>query len=386
MNKLTLFIRAFQDVLTFNALPQKERTIVFYSEDNASWLHFETIIEELTHTHKKQICYLTSSPNDPIFKMNNPRIKPFFVGMGAMRTYMFSSLKAKIMILTMPDIETFHIKRSQVFDVHYVYIFHSMFSVHSYLRKGAVDHYDSVFCVGPHHNQEIRATEKVYALPEKKLINFGYIRLDTLLKESKNRREEFRKADHTKKRILVAPSFGQHSLLENHGQKIVEVLLKAGYHVTVRPHPVTQKKSPQILKALTSQFGSHPDFVMETEIRSYESLHNAHCMICDWSGVSWEYAFGLERPVLFIDVPKKVNNPDFGDIDIVPLEIPIRNDIGKVIAPDNLEVMPKVIEELYRDYDDFAHKIQKIREATIYNIGFSGKVGAEYIAGLAEDS
>ena len=33
-------------------------------------------------------------------------------------------------------------------------------------------------------------------------------------------------------------------------------------------------------------------------------------MVSDWSGVAMEFAFGLERPVLFIDVPRKTNNPE----------------------------------------------------------------------------
>ena len=33
-----------------------------------------------------------------------------------------------------------------------------MFSIHSYLRKGAIDNYDTIFCVGQHHVDEIRET------------------------------------------------------------------------------------------------------------------------------------------------------------------------------------------------------------------------------------
>ena len=39
--------------------------------------------------------------------------------------------------MDMPDLEKFHIKRSKVYPVHYIYVFHSMFSIQSYLREGA---------------------------------------------------------------------------------------------------------------------------------------------------------------------------------------------------------------------------------------------------------
>ena len=97
-----------------------------------------------------------------------------------------SPLKAKILVTDMPDLGKFHIKRSSEYPVHYIYLFHSMFSVHSYLRKGAVDNYDTIFCVGPHQIKEIREAEKVYGLKPKKLINYGYGRLDTLLEKKKD--------------------------------------------------------------------------------------------------------------------------------------------------------------------------------------------------------
>ena len=32
-------------------------------------------------------------------------------------------------------------------------------------------------------------------------------------------------------------------------------------------------------------------------------------MVSDWSGAALEYSFGLKKPVIFLDLPKKVNNP-----------------------------------------------------------------------------
>ena len=61
-----------------------------------------------------------------------------------------------------------------------------MFSVHSYLKKGAIDNYDTIFCVGQHHVDEIREIEKVCGLKPKILINYGFGRLDTLLQEKEN--------------------------------------------------------------------------------------------------------------------------------------------------------------------------------------------------------
>ena len=47
-------------------------------------------------------------------------------------------------------------------------------------------------------------------------------------------------------------------------------------------------------------------------------------MISDWSGISMEYAFTFERSVIFIDVPKKILNPNADDLPLEPIEISIR--------------------------------------------------------------
>ena len=126
----------------FNKLDLDERSIVFYSEDISSFVHFEQIIHELTEKMGYQICYVTSAKDDPILAGQNKKIKVFYIGLGAIRTKFFMELKAKVFVMTMPSLETYFIKRSKVYPVHYVYVFHSIVSTHTIYRKGAFDHFD----------------------------------------------------------------------------------------------------------------------------------------------------------------------------------------------------------------------------------------------------
>ena len=151
-----------KELRKFESLSDDERSIVFYSENKASMNHFKSLIFELTEKLNLNICLITSVKDDPILTKKSDKIKSFYIGDGTIRTKFFLTLKAKILIMDMPDLETFHIKRSKVFPVHYIYLFHSVFSIHSYLRKGAIDNYDTIFCVGPHHVNEIKETEKIY--------------------------------------------------------------------------------------------------------------------------------------------------------------------------------------------------------------------------------
>lgn len=372
----------WNELKKFELLKPEERSIVFYGENTASMGHFKPIINELTNNFGKEICYVASDPNDPILKTQNNKIKTFYIGQGTARTKFFITLKADILVMDMPDLETFHIKRSKVYPVHYVYVFHSIFSVHSYLRKGAIDHFDTIFCVGPHHIKEIRETESVYGLKEKNLVEYGYGRLDTLMEEYSQIRQQ--NIPNEKIHVLIAPSYGVDNVLANCGLEMIKILLDSGFQVTTRPHPVTLQKSPAIIKKIEEAFIKNPNFILERDISSYGSFRHSDCMISDWSGVSLEYAFSLERPVIFIDVPKKVNNPNVDDIQSKPIEIDIRNKIGTVIPPIQLHVIPEKIKSLLQNFNDLKKQIQEIREQTVFNIGNAGKVGAIHLLQILE--
>ena len=369
------FGQEWKELKKFEQLSLKERSIVFYAENKASMNHFRTLIHELTIVKNIQICYVTSIKNDPIFNIENKNILSFFIGEGTVRTKFFLTLNAKILIMDMPDLETYHIKRSKIYPVHYIYIFHSMFSIHSYLRKGAVDNYDTIFCVGQHHENEIRETEKVFQLKPKKLVKYGFGRLDTLLEERVKFPENKLNNNNL---ILITPSYGKNNLLQMCGIKLLEILLKENFNVLLRPHFRIFKESPELIKEIIRKFGNDSNFTLEEGVIIPEKFHNSKCLISDWSGISMEYAFTFQRPVIFIDVPKKILNPDFSDISIIPLETSIREKIGHVISPEKINKIPDLIKNMKND-DSIKNKITEIRSKTVYNVGKSAKIGAETI-------
>ena len=108
-------------------------------------------------------------------------------------------------------------------------------------------------------------------------------------------------------------------------------------------------------------------------------------MITDWSGSALEFAFGFEKPILFVDVPKKINNPEYEKIDLVPIEVSIREKIGKIISPTRLESLPKELENLILQTDKFQKQIVDIRNEMIFNIKKSKKYGAETIIKLLDE-
>ena len=377
-----LFGKEWKELKSFENLSESQRSIIFYAENEASINHFNSLIHELTENMNLNICYVTSVKDDPIHKNLNSKIKSFYIGDGTVRTKFFLNLKAKILIMDMPDLETYHIKRSKIYPVHYIYIFHSIFSTHSYLRKGAVDNYDTIFCVGPHHKNEIQETEKIYNLKPKNLISFGFPRLDNLLNEKQNYPKNFNVDDNL---ILLTPSYGKNNLLETCGFELIKILLESNFKVLLRPHFKILKDSKKLISKILDEFGNNPNFSLENGIIPSKSFHSSICMISDWSGISFEYAFTFERPVIFIDVPKKILNPNFNDISLEPIEISYRDKLGFVVSPNELKLIPDLIYKSKNNRLSTIESIQEIRSKTIFNLGKSAIIGAKYIQKLTKE-
>ena len=368
----------WKELKKFKKLTDKERSIVFYSENESYTVHFEKLIEELTNVHHLTVCYVTSSKDDPILNSSNTKILSFYIGDGTARTNFFINLKADILVMTMPDLQTFHIKRSKVHNVHYVYVFHSMVSTHMIYRKNAFDSFDTIFCVGKHHVNEISKNEKKYGLPSKKLVEFGYEKLEQLMDEVE-KNSKIKSIEKNNRTILVAPSWGTNGLIETRGDEIIQKLLDSGYDVILRPHPMTYKKSQKTIKNIEKKFQKNIHFKLELDIRNSNSFFLSDCMISDWSGVAIEYAFALEKPVLYVDIPKKINNHDYNDLEIIPLEEKIRSQIGAIISPLELSNLSSEIENLCLNIDQNRKKIQTVKEETVFNLGKSEKYGAMYL-------
>ena len=383
INRL-IFGKGWEELEKFNKLDLDERSIVFYSEDISSFVHFDQIIRELTEEMEYQICYVTSAEDDPILNTQNKKIKAFYIGDSIARTKFFLNLKAKILIMTMPDLETFNIKKSKVYPVHYVYLFHSMVSTHLVYRRSAFEHFDSIFCVGNYQLDEIRRTEKLYNLKPKNLIRYGYGHLDNLL-EKYSTRILSPKNNGNKLHVLLAPSWSNARLFEDIAEKVIDILLQEGYKVTFRPHLVTQKKSKKKINEIIEKFSDNESFLLEQNILNFDSFLFSDIMITDWSGAALEFAFAFEKPVLFIDMPKKINNPEYEKTHKVPIEVSIREKIGKIILPTELELIPNEIEILYKQTKELRDKITKIRNELIFNIGESKKDGVKEIIKLLNE-
>jgi YidC/Oxa1 family membrane protein insertase len=89
--------------------------------------------------------------------------------------------------------------------------------------------------------------------------------------------------------------------------------------------------------------------------------------------------------VLFIDVPRRIRNPNWQELGIEPIESAIREQVGEIIAPDALQQAPDAIERLLADPGRFRARMREMRETMVFRLGHSVPDGAAEIARLADE-
>jgi hypothetical protein len=375
------FFAHISSVISFMQLPRERRRVVFYSEGPAYWTHLQGLLERFLDTADVPVCYFSSSPQDPGLGFSHPALKTFLIDEAWVRDWFFANVDTDLLVMTMPDLHQYQLKRSR-HRVHYVYVQHSLVSQHMAYKPGAFDHFDTVFCAGPHHVAEIRALEEQRGTPAKNLVEHGYQRLDAILANRPN--EQVATSIPEAPHVLIAPSWGPNGIIEKLGNAPIEALLQAGMQVTLRPHPQTIRKSPKDVDEIVQRHRQNSSFAFDDDASSTASLQASDLMISDWSGASLDYAFGLGKPVVFIDTPPKVNNPDYEQLDIEPFESRIRTAVGEVVAEADLGNLSAAVHRQIGNATD--SRLSAVADEHVFNLGRSSDIGVEALRNILAEA
>lgn len=352
--------------------------LVFYSESNGFYKYFKAVIESILENTNIVVHYITSDPADNIFRMaeGNHQVKAYYIGEKRLITLMMK-MDADVVVMTTPDLENYHIKRSYIRkDIEYIYIQHHVGSINMILRKGAVDNFDTVLVSGKHQKEEIRKTEEVYGLTAKNLVEYGYPLLDEMISEYERKTH---KGVDGQKMILIAPSWHSQGIMFTCINELLDGLKDSSYKVILRPHPQFVRHNRQSLEVLSNKYKDYENVEIQFDFTSNNPVLDADVVITDWSAIAYEYAFTTLKPVLYIDVPMKVNNPSYKEVDVEPIDVWIRDKTGARINPEDADKALDVIENLWTSGDKYRDDILRIRSENIYNLGHSAEVAADYI-------
>lgn len=356
--------------------------LVFYSEGNGFYKYFKGIIEYILEHTNITIHYITSDYNDNIFNLEkeNPKIKAYYIDEKRLITLMMK-MDADVVVMTMPDLQNFHIKRSYLRDdIEYIYIPHGLDSLNLTMRTASTNAYNTVFVTGKHQKDEMIETNKLYNLENRKIFEWGYSLLDDMLENYHPK-----KISSDIKNILIAPSWQKDNIVDLCLDDILNNLKDTNYKITVRPHPQQVKHMKEKFEQMKADFKDNKNITIETDFSSSDSIFNADVMITDWSAIAYEYAYTTKKPVIFIDTPMKVMNPEYKKINVEPFNIWCRNIIGEVVKVDQINKINDVIKTTLENEDKYKEEITKLLNSNVYNLGSSSEKGATYIIKIIQE-
>ena len=264
----------------------------------------------------------------------------------------------------MPDLGTLYFKNYPGNKNKFIYIFHSLASVHIQYNQDALKEYDIIFCAGPHHYNELIKLKDKYQLKYTKLIKYGYPLIEEINKN---------KTKPIINQILIASTWGESSITNTVAIELIQNLIKEEkYNIIYRPHIMSFKKDYLRLNEIKNRFINNNFFEFDNNNSSNESLINSELLITDWGSTSADFYIGLNKPVIFINTNMKIKNKFYKEIDLNAFEIDIRNKIDKPINLSDLKnINNKIAKKIYE------HKTINCREELIskyiYNFNKSDK-------------
>jgi YidC/Oxa1 family membrane protein insertase len=370
-----LLIREKFDTAKFRSA---KKQLVFYALSGGQYKFYKHIIEYLLENSSTKIHYLTNDPNDAVFRLNNPQFIPYYASEKKTILLMLR-LDTGIMVTTVPDLQNYHMKRSAVRDdIEYINIPHGLDSRHLTARETAFDHFDTVFCVGPHQTAELRRREELANLPRKNLVKAGYGLYDQLIITYAG----LTKKSNNKPKILIAPSWQADNILELCIDNMLKALVGQGFTIIVRPHPQYIRMFPDQMEALTARYSNYTadsEIIFELDFSGNDSIFSSDILITDWSGIAFEFSYCTLKPCIFVNTPMKVMNPNYEKYGLEVLNITLRDKLGIVIDVDDLAGLNEVVTRLITEKTKYKEQIEQIVRQYLYYPSQNGEAGGKYI-------
>lgn len=356
-------------------LSGQRKKLVFYSEKNGFYKYYKNIIEEIIKRTNIVVHYITSDPEDEVFALESEQFQPYYIGENRLIVLMMK-LEADIMVMTTPDLENFQLKRSYVKkDIEYIYVPHDVNSSNLTFHKDALDHFDTVFVSGMQNKAEIQEREEKCGLPSKNLVEWGSSVIDNM---SAAFEEIGSDGAEEGKTILIAPSWQKDNIMDSCIEELLDGLKGGGYRVIVRPHPQYVRHFEEKVDRLAGKYAGD-GVEVQKDFSSNRTVYMADVLVTDWSSIAFEYAFSTLKPVLFINTPMKVVNPDYEELETRPIDLVLRDKVGISLGEDELDRVSGAVHSLLYDNRFSRQSLAALRDTYIYNVGSSGAVGAKYI-------
>ena len=359
---------------------QREKEgLVFWSEGRSYWNTFRPVLEALS-ARGESCLYLSSDEGDPGLSCSLSGVRTRFIGTGN-RAYSFlNMLEAEVCVLTTPGLDVLQIPRSPGVR-HYAHMVHSVTDMAIY-KLYSFDYFDSVLCSGPHQVRSLRALEKLRGTKPKELPACGCPYLDVMADRLKKFEKRTRKEGELP-RILVAPTWGRNGLLRLYGLHLLEPLARSGYDVCIRPHPQSRIAEPELLQELAQALEAFPNVRWDAEPDGLAVMSESDVLVSDLSGIVFDFAFLLERPVLTLAFEPDLRGLDGNDLPWPAWELGVLDIVGRQITLDDLPRLQDIVREVTEN-PDFSVRLRALRDEAVWSFGRAGSVVADQLVAIRD--
>lgn len=349
---------------------------VIFSDDKRYWTVFEPICREMNRCGK-DIVYMTSSQDDPALENTYPHVKAEFIGKDNRAFAKLNFLNAAIVLSSTPSIDVYQWKRSK--DVqYYVHIPHAASEITLY-RMFGIDYYDAILLSGEYQARDIRNLEKQRGLPEKELVYVGIPYMD----EMATRLKHLGPVSEHQRTVLLAPSWGPSAIFSAYGGRILDVLIKTGYHIIVRPHPQSFVSEKDLMDKLMKDYPASEQLEWNRDTDNFEVLRRSDILISDFSGVIFDFSLVFDKPVIYTDPKFDVGPYDAWWLDTPLWTVSALPRLGCQLTEDNMEHLQEVIETCLSD-SEYARGRHLVKEETWMYAGEGAKRTVDYLLNLYE--
>ncbi len=352
-------------------ISDKKTPFVIFSDNKRYWSIFEPICRELDK-RGKDVLYITESPDDPALSNPYEHIKAECIENENKLFTRLNFLNAAIVLSTTPGLDVYQWKRSR--DVqYYVHIPHAASDITLY-RMFGIDYYDAIMLSGEYQADDIRNLEKLRSLPPKELVQVGIPYMD----EMALRLEKSGPAPEHERTVLLAPSWGKSALFSKYGGKIIDVLLKTGYHIIVRPHPQSFISEKEMIDKLMKAYPESNQLEWNRDRDNFEVLRRSDILVSDFSGVIFDFTLVYDKPVIYTD-PKF----DLDPYDAWWLKTPLFTTralpmLGCELKDENMESLKELIDTCITD-PKYALGRRTVKEETWAHTGEGAIRATEYL-------